>query len=326
MRAFWRVLASGRIAAMGPFFHGRCEEFMRCHRWVAASFVLMLGLLHGAALAAEDAAIRATSEAFTKAFDAGDAKAVAALWTADGTLVDAGGETFSGRPAIESAYAEFFKGMPGVKMQVTIDSVRMLGNDAALEEGHASVTSPSGETSEPAKYLAVHVKQGGKWLMASVHEAPATTAASSSPLTALDWLAGTWTAEERGATSTVTCRWLPNHSFLERKYSVTAADKTTTSGVQLIGVDPRSSSIVSWGFNSDGGRTMGTWLEHPNGWAIEMVGLNAEGIDTRAVNVLTKLDKNAYAWQSVGRSVGGTPLPDVDEIIFKRATGEPAAK
>jgi len=311
---------------MGPIFHGRDEDFMRCQRWVAALIVLLTSFAAAVAGAAEDAAIRASSEAFVRAFDAADAKAVAALWTVDGTLVDAGGETFSGRPAIEAAYAEFFKSLPGAKIQVDIDSVRMLGSDTALEEGHATVTTPASAGNRPAKYLAVHVKRDGKWFMASVHEAPAAPTANSSSLARLDWLVGTWAAEERGATSTVTCRWLPNKSFLERKYSVTAADGTTTSGVQLIGADPRSGSIVSWGFNSDGGRTMGTWLAHPNGWAIEMVGLNAEGIDTRAVNVLTKLDNNAYAWQSVGRSVGGTPLPDVDEIVFKRTSKEAPAK
>jgi hypothetical protein len=69
---------------------------------------------------------------------------------------------------------------------------------------------------------------------------------------------------------------------------------------------------------------MGTWMPHPNGWAIESVGLSAGGADTRAVNVLSKLDQNAYAWQSVGRSLAGEPLPNVDEIIFRRAVDKPA--
>ncbi|MGE3244006.1 MAG: SgcJ/EcaC family oxidoreductase [Pirellulales bacterium] len=292
------------------------------HRWVAAGVVLFLSLQSAVAFAAEDAAVRASSDAFIKVFDAGDAKAVAALWTPDGTLVDAGGETFAGRAAIEAAYTEFFQANPGAKMQVVIDSVRMLGRDAAIEEGQATVSLPSGDTSGPARYTAVHVKQDGKWLMAAVHEAPSAPATASSQLADLDWLVGTWSAEERGATSTATCQWLANKTFLERKYTVTAADHTTTSGVQLIGLDPRTGGIVSWGFNSDGGRTMGTWLQHPNGWAIESVGLSADGADTRAVNVLTKLDENAYSWQSMGRSVAGAPLPDLDEIIFRRSADQ----
>lgn len=297
---------------------------MRPYRWVAIGFVLVSCLSSEVAIAADDVAVRATSDAFVKAFDAGDAKAVASLWTPDGTLVDAGGETFSGRDAIEAAYAQFFQELPGAKINVTIDSVRMLGIDAAIEEGHASVSLPNGASNSSSRYTAVHVKQGGKWLMAAVHEAPAAPAAGGSQLADLDWLVGSWSAEERGATSQVTCQWLANQTFLERKYTVTGPDHTTTSGVQLIGLDPRTGGIVSWSFNSDGGRSMGTWLPHPNGWAIESVGLSADGADTRAVNVLTKLDENAYAWQSMGRSVAGAPLSDLDEIIFRRAADKSA--
>jgi uncharacterized protein (TIGR02246 family) len=180
------ALSCARYRAAGlpqrvNFFHGRCEDFMRRHRWVAACFAL-LGLVSRTSFAADDAAVRATSEAFVKAFNAGDAKAVAALWTADGTLVDEADESFSDRPAIEAAYAKFFKAHPETKINVTIDSVRMISADAAIEEGHASVVSATGDTSASAKYTAVHVKQDGKWLMASVHEAPNSPSAGSAQL------------------------------------------------------------------------------------------------------------------------------------------------
>ena len=233
----------------------------------------------------------------------------------DGTLVDSGGETFSGRPAIEAAYAEFFRERPGAKIEVTIDSVRMLGSDAAIEEGHASVSFPSCEGSGSARYTAVHVKQDGQWLMAMVHETPAT--ASSSQLADLDWMVGSWSAEERGATSNVTCQSLANKTFLERKYMVTAADRTTTSGVQLIGLDPRTGGIVSWGFNSDGGRTIGTWMPHPNGWAIESVGLSADG--SRHASGERALEARRECVRlAIGRSQHRRAIPpNVDEIVFR---------
>jgi len=291
---------------------------------VAASLVLLwsvvLGIAFGGiALADDAAAIRASSDAFVAAFDRGDARAVAELWTADGQLVDEAGEVYSGRPAIEAAYAKFFQEHPAVKIDVKIDSLRMLNDEAAIEEGRASVEPvPAGATGS-AKYTAVHVKQDGKWRMALVHEASDAAAAPSSKLQDLDWLVGKWTGEERGATTKVVCRWLANKTFLERRYSVTAADHSTTSGVQLIGLNPRTGQIVSWGFNSDGGQTMGTWLAQEDGWAIDAVGLQSDGADTHAVNLLTKLDDNAYAWQSVGRNVAGQALPDTDEVILRRS-------
>ena len=96
--------------------------------------------------------------------------------------------------------------------------------------------------------------------------------------------------------------------------------------MQLIGVNPRTGQIVSWGFNSDGGHTIGTWMPQENGWAIDAVGMRADGTETHALNLLTKLDENAYAWQSVGRSVAGQSLPDTGEIILKRSAPAKAAK
>lgn len=295
-------------------------------RLLAACLVL-LAIGTGTQTLADDAnLIRQSSEAFVAAFDKGDAKGVAALWTADGQLVDEAGQAHNGRPAIEAAYAKFFQAHPAAKISVTIDAVRVLNDDAAIEEGRASLGPASAGAAGAAKYTAVHVKEDGKWQMASVYESSGAAPPTSSDLSSLDWLVGKWAAEEHGATTDVVCRWLPNKTFLERRYSVTAADKSTTSGVQLIGVNPRTGQIVSWGFNSDGGQSIGTWLSQDKGWAIDAVGLRPDGAETRALNLLTKLDDNAYAWQSVARNAAGQSLPDTDEIILKRSTPSKAAK
>src|SRR5262245_11728789 len=64
------------------------------------------------ARAADRAAIQAASREFAAAFNKGDAKAVAALWTEQGECYDAAGEPILGRAAIEQAFAEFFKDNP----------------------------------------------------------------------------------------------------------------------------------------------------------------------------------------------------------------------
>ena len=63
--------------------------------------------------AAAESEIRATAVAFVQAFNRGDAQAVAALWTADGSAADDSGTIYKGRPAIEAQYAELFKQHPG---------------------------------------------------------------------------------------------------------------------------------------------------------------------------------------------------------------------
>ena len=120
--------------------------------------------------AAEIAAIRAESEAFVAAFNKGDAKAVAALWTEDGEYIDDTGRRFAGREAIEKGYAEYFAGNPNTKIQITIDSLRLLSDDAAIEDGRAVTDPPADGAAGFSKYTSTHVKVDGKWLMASVRD------------------------------------------------------------------------------------------------------------------------------------------------------------
>src|SRR6186713_3015439 len=71
--------------------------------------------------AAEDA-IRSTAREFTEAFNNGNAKAVAALWTPDGEY-SIGRQSLKGREAIANVYGEYFRTHPGAKMAVKIESI-----------------------------------------------------------------------------------------------------------------------------------------------------------------------------------------------------------
>lgn len=267
---------------------------------------------------AEVAAIRAASRAFADAFNAADSHALAAAWTADGALVDEAGETFEGREAIEKEYAAFFAANRGVRLRLFVDSIRMLSDDAAIEDGRAFVDSPDGASSAFGKYVAIHVKEDGKWLMSLVRETPVEVASAHANVADLEWLIGEWSAESGDASMTSICRWVANKSFVERKYATTSSDGTTTAGVQIIGWNPETNRVQSWNFSSDGGHAVGVWSPVDDGWVAEMVGTTGEGVFTRAINRLTKLDEEAYAWQSTERSIAGEPLPDTDEIVMKR--------
>jgi uncharacterized protein (TIGR02246 family) len=267
------------------------------------------------------AAIEAASDAFVEAFNAHDAAAVAAAWTVDGAYVDEAGETFEGREAIEKEYAEFFEANPGVRLRLFVDSIRLLSDTAAIEDGRAFVDSPDGASPAFGKYVAVHVKADGKWLMSLVRDTRVEVASAHANVADLEWLIGEWSAEDRGVSMTSVCRWVANKSFVERKYALTQPDGTTTAGVQIIGWNPETGRVQSWAFNSDGGHAVGVWSPAENGWSAETVGTTGEGASTRATNHLTKLDDGAYAWRSTDRSVDGTPLPDTEEIVMKRSPG-----
>jgi uncharacterized protein (TIGR02246 family) len=267
-------------------------------------------------------AIRKSSEDFVKAFNSGDAKAVAQLWTEDGDYIDETGQAYAGREAIEQAYASFFASHQGVQMRVIIDSLRLLSSNAAIEDGRAFLQPAPAGAPAIGKYTVVHVKVDGKWLMSTVRDVAVPTASSFGNLADLEWLIGSWVAEEHGAKMETDCRWVANKSFVQRSYTVTLPDQTTTSGVQLIGFNPLEGHIQSWEFSPDGGHAVGVWTTHEGGWTAEMRGVSGDGSPTASVNTITMLDDNAYAWQSFQRRIGDVALPDTDEVVIKRNSKE----
>ena len=85
------------------------------------------------------------------------------LWTEDGEYIDDTGRHFVGRDAIEKGYAEFFAANPNAKIQITIDSLRLLSSDTAIEDGRAVADCAIREHSGFTKYTVIHVKVDGKW-------------------------------------------------------------------------------------------------------------------------------------------------------------------
>jgi len=265
-----------------------------------------------------ETAIRASSQAFCTAFNKHDAKAVASLWTVTGEYADENGHHFVGRDAIQKAYQTHFSENPQAKIRVLVDSVRLLSDSAAIEDGRAIVEPVQSGPPGIGKYTAVHVKVDGKWLLASVRDAWQETPSTYAKLADLEWLIGRWTAEEQGIKIESTCRWLGNKSFIERKFLATSADGITTNGVQIVGWNSQAAQVESWTFNADGSHAIGRWATIRDGWAAEVRGVAVDGTLTTAVNSLKRLDDNAYSWRSVRRTSGEKTLPDSEEVIWRR--------
>ena len=265
-------------------------------------------------------AIRNESQAFVDAFNRADAKAVALLWVADGDYIDDAGHKFQGRAAIEKEYADFFNEHRGVKIRIVIDSLRRIGSDAAVEDGRAMLDPAPAGAPAATKYTAVHSKVDGKWLMVTVRDTRMEPASAYGNIADLEWLIGTWTAEEHGSKSESVCRWIGKKSFVERSHTTTHPDGAVSSGLQIIGWNPERGHVQSWNFSSDGGHAIGVWTLRDRGWSADVHGVTGDGTPTTAVNLLLKLDDNAYVWQSTQRTAGGRALPDTDEVVLKRST------
>jgi len=262
-------------------------------------------------------AVRKAAAGFQKAFNEGNAAKVAGFWAPEGEYIKTSGLRLVGREAIQKAYTANFKENKQAQIRISVDSVRQIGDNLAIEEGRTIVTVPE-TTPDYGQYTATHVKKNGKWMMVSVKESSLTPSASQVKLKDLEWLIGSWQAEDVGVKLTTVYRWMPGNKFIERTFSSESNGKSQRIGTQIIGVDPLTGDIMSWTFNADGSHAVGIWVPVENGWAIESRGITADGMLTRANNVISKIDGNGCRWQSVNRTVNGLEMPDALEVVSKR--------
>ena len=159
-----------------------------------------------------------------------------------------------------------------------------------------------------------------QWLMSTVRDARVETPSAYGNVADLEWLIGTWTAEEHGRQDGVR---LPLGRRQELRRALVLDDACrwtdTTSGVQTHRLESAEGHVQSWNFTSDGGHAIGVWTPRDRGWTADVRGVSGDGTPTAATNLLTKLDDNAYVWQSVNRAAGEQPLPDTDEVVLKRS-------
>jgi uncharacterized protein (TIGR02246 family) len=267
-----------------------------------------------------DAAIRATEKAFVEAFNRGDVKAVAELWTPNGSLTDDRGRVFKGRKAIEEEYARFFATHRGANIEVAIESIEQPTADVAIEVGVARALSKGVAAPSASRYMAVHVRVDGQWQMANVSESSIEMPSGYGRLRDFDWLVGQWESKNGEATVLTTIRWIANQSYLQREYTVRKAGVTESSGLQIIGWDPQTGRIRSWSFDSTGGNGSGLWNPVGNGWRIESRGVLADGTPTSSQDHLIRVpgEDNVLGWRSTDRKIGGRPLPDLREVVLER--------
>src|SRR5262249_17525410 len=142
----------------------------------------------------ELAAVRKTAAEFAKAFNRGDAAALARFWTENGEYVGPEGEPVRGRKAIEKLYVEFFKENPKARLEVQVETVRLLGRSTALEEGTLKLRLAGEKKQSVSRYSVLHAREKNGWRMASVREWVPDPAESVS-LKDLEWLVGDWEAK-----------------------------------------------------------------------------------------------------------------------------------
>lgn len=273
----------------------------------------------GEGSSSEEAALLKNAEAFAEAFAKGDAKALAAFWTETGDFTTPTGQTFTGREALEKAFAEFFEENPGVKVRIDVSGYRFPTANVAIEDGITSVIYPDGSAPTAARYTIVHVKRNGQWLIDSLREAPYTPPSNHRHLKGLEWLIGEWVDDDKeGELAEISFAWTDNQNFILSNFSTSFKNALLTSGTQWIGWDPRNKTIRSWIFESSGGFGQATWTREGKTWTIKTQHTLPDGSTSSATNVVTRIDANTLTWEVKDRQLDGKPLPDLKPVKMKR--------
>jgi uncharacterized protein (TIGR02246 family) len=275
----------------------------------------------------DEKAISAVGESFRRAYNAGDAKAVASLYTDDAELIEENGERFQGRKTIQDVYSSLFQERKGNSIEIAVDSIRFLGPDVGKEEGRTRVkTAVTTEPSSVRRYTVIYVKQGGKWLYSSAREELDPGLAHSERLKELEWLVGDWIDESSESVVHATCRWSADKNFLLRDFTIHADGKSVMTVTQRIGWDPLSKQIKSWVFDSEGGYGDGLWTRNGEQWMIKSSGVLPDGRIATATNILTRVGPNSARWASTERTVGGYHAPDRFENMMVRRPPSPPSQ
>jgi uncharacterized protein (TIGR02246 family) len=278
----------------------------------------------------DEAAVRAAGAAFLEAYNARDAKKLAALWSPEAIYSDpATGEKIVGRDAIEDTFADAFADKKDVKLTADIKSIDFVSPNVAITRGVAHVIRP-GEEPEDSEFTSVRVKRDGQWLLDRVSEVEIdkTPQSNYEHLKPLEWMIGSWhDDDDRPSVEIQTdCAWAKNKNFMTRSFAVAIGDRVNKSGMQIIGWDPVAKQIHSWVFDSDGGYAEGTWTQKDKKWFIQNTGTLIDGAKATSVNIVTPIDANSFKWESVNRDVNGELQPNVDPVLVVRKTDDRAAK
>jgi uncharacterized protein (TIGR02246 family) len=259
------------------------------------------------------------AQEFIAAFNRGDAKAVAAFYVPDGEYTDEVGHQTKGREALEKLYAKVFAEGKGAKLNIIVNSVKLLSADVGIEDGINEVTPADGGPGTAAHFMAVLVKKDGEWYIQNVQESPVQPPSNAEHFEDLEWLLGNWTGEEeKGESGTASYAWSDNRNFLVSHFATTLNGVPVVGGTQWVAWDAVDRRIRSWSFYSGGGFGEAVWSHDGGQWTLATTARTRDGKKVTASNILTKVDDDHCTWQITKLTVEGEAKPDPKPLKLKR--------
>lgn len=306
------------------------------HACFALAIAAMMPATGRADVAADTKAIQDAGQAYKAALERGDGKALAALWTPDGDIVDAVGNVMKGRDTVSvlepAAAGEAKTSPPQIAIRET--KIRFVDPDVALEDGVVEVVPPGRTAPLHGRFSATWVRHEGSWKLAALREARGDEASGDETLASLEWMVGDWTVVDDTAPGKpavarpkieISTRWNPTRTFLLRDMKITPPGAAADAAIQVtqrIGWDPLSKSIHSWVFSSDGGHGEAEWSQDDGSWIARTTAVLPDGSQTSSLNIYSYDGKDKCVWRSLPTHVGGEHMPQVNmTLVRKPGTG-----
>jgi uncharacterized protein (TIGR02246 family) len=266
--------------------------------------------------------IHATAVAFGKAFNTGNAEAIANLFAENGEIVDEAGALTQGRKAIAARFAGLFQAHPQARIAIEIGAVRLLGPEVAIEDGYSATALTPDDPGVRSPYTVIHVKRDGQWRFASVRDYPPEDEGPVTPhdqLQPLAWLVGHWMDESRAGRVETHCRWSDDGNYLLQDYQVKTRDGRELRGTQRIGYDPLRRTVRAWAFDDSGMFSESFWTPIEGGsWIIKASGVTPDGQAASATRTMTPFANDAFELTSTEQLVGTERLPDSTVRVVRR--------
>ncbi len=263
-----------------------------------------------------DAAIREQAKTYEAAFARGDAKAIADLWTEQGTLVDPRGDIRVGRAEIAQTYVEHFKGMAFRTLDIQIKSLESPVPGTVIERGVTTLLDDKKQPIFSAPYTAVHQLTNGRWLISQVVES--APAAARTSLGDLQWLVGQWQSGD--GVMTMTNNLIGNGKLLLTTFEKSGgAAGSSESDFMVTAENAKTGRLTSSLFDSKGGTGQGVWHRLPDGsWAFQWHRSTGTGAAVSATHLMAPVDGNGFKWRTTGRTVNREHLADIPETLVTR--------
>ena len=292
--------------------------------WLMMSLVVGVVASADVCTAAEsgEAAVAAASAAYVESFNGRDYDALGRQWIERAELVE-GGSRVVGREAIVASIRGWLERHPEGTLAIDVESVDLLSDTLARVSGTMHFRRHDTDRSVRSRFESLRTRVGDDWQLVESTVAPAHAAA----LDDLEWLVGSWRAEDAAAglvVETVFERDLAGYLLVGRTTTTAKGDADggiEIESVTMIAADRAAGVVRSWIFDSTGAQASG--VVSFDGLSLEQT-LAGTPSDTVAggavqwVQLIVPAGDGRFTQHSVERMVDGERLPDASPLHFRR--------